>query len=79
MSRFVLLYNGPSDPPAEEEGKLISSLKNTKVIDRMPGTVLVDAAESDIRATLKKFSKWSWSPEVKVTVSPPRKRILHTI
>jgi hypothetical protein len=79
MSRFVLHYLGPADPSQEEEGQLLSSLKHATVIDRMPGTLLVDGAASDLAAITRKFTKWRCSPEVSVAVNPPRKRILHTL
>lgn len=79
MSRYVLHYLGQSDPSSEEEGTLLSSLQNTTIIDRMPGAVLVDAAESELAALTKKLKKWSFTPEVGVSVNPPRKRILHPL
>lgn len=79
MSRYILHYLGQSDPSSEEEGKLLSSLRNTKIIDRMPGAVLVDAAESELASITKKLTKWSFTPDVAVSVNPPRKRILHPL
>ncbi len=75
MSRYVLLYQGITDPSSQEESTLVASLKNAKIIDRMPGSLLVDAAESELTALMQKFKKWSFTPDVGVVVKPPRKRI----
>ena len=79
MSRYIVHYTGPADPSVQEESTLLSSLKDAKIIDQMPGTLLVDAAESDLAVLARKFKKWRFAPEVTVTVNPPRKRILNSI
>ena len=78
MSRFVICYQGPSDPPAQEERSLVSSFKRAKVIDKMPGTLLVDGPESEIATVVKRLRQWSFSPERKVSIKPPHKRIRQT-
>lgn len=78
MSRYVVHYRGTSDPSATEERSLLSSLKNAKIIDRMPGALLVDALDVELEELAKKFKKWRFVPEVSVKVNPPRKRIVNS-
>jgi hypothetical protein len=78
MSRYVLSYQGISDPPTQEEGALVSALENVKLVDRSPGALLVDGNESDLTRVVRQFKRWSLSPVVKVGVNPPRKRIVRT-
>ncbi len=78
MSRFVICYQGANDPSQQEERSLLSSLaslKQAKVIDQMPGTLLVDGPESEIAKVVKRLRQWSLSPARKVAVQPPHKRL----
>lgn len=75
MSRFVLLYQGVADPSVQEERSLVSSLKTSKVIDRMPGTILVDGPETEVASAVKRLKKWTFSPERSLAINPPRRRI----
>ena len=79
MSRYVLSYQGVSDPTAQEEGALVSALTDAKVVDRMPGTLLVDGNEKELMRLVQHFKQWNLSPAVKVSVNPPRKRIVNAI
>lgn len=77
MSRFVICYSGPNDPPKREERSLVSSFKRAKVIDKMPGTLLVDGPESEIAKAVNRLDHWTFSPERPVSLKPPHKRIRH--
>ncbi|MFC5514014.1 hypothetical protein ACFPOU_23200 [Massilia jejuensis] len=77
MSRYVLSYLGVNDPPKKEERELVSSLGNAQVLDRMPGTLLVDGSKVELAKVAKKFSGWSLSPVAQASVGPPRKRIVN--
>ena len=74
MSRFVILYQGVTDPSAQEERSLVSSLKRAKVIDRMPGTILVDGSEAEVSSVVKKLKKWTFSREGGAGVTRRRAR-----
>lgn len=73
MSRFVILYQGVTDPPAGEERSLVSSLKRAKVIDRMPGNILVDGSEAEVVSVVKKLKLWTFSPVGSAGIKPPHK------
>lgn len=76
MSRYVICYQGDCDPPRQEERRLVSSLnKHAKVIEQIPGSILVDGAESEIAAALDRLKLWTFSPERSVRIRPPHKRI----
>ncbi|MEI2415531.1 hypothetical protein V8Z80_05035 [Orrella sp. JC864] len=75
MSRFVICYQGASDPSVQEERSLVSSFKRAKVIDKMPGTLLVDGPESEIARAVARLGRWTFRPERKLAASPPHKRL----
>lgn len=75
MSRFVVLYQGISDPSTQEERTLVSALKRVKVVDRMPGTVLVEGDEADVASAVRQVPNWTFSRERGVSVSPPHHRV----
>lgn len=75
MSRFVLLYQGVSDPSIQEEKSLVSALKKSKVVDRMPGTILVEGPEAEVASVVQQRENWTFMPERSVGVNPPHKNI----
>ena len=77
MSRFVIHYIGNSDPSSEEQSLLESSLKNATILDRMPGSLLIEAPEHPLAEKAADLAQWRVTPAASITVSPPRKRILH--
>jgi hypothetical protein len=79
MSHYVLCYQGPSDPTEQEEGALVSALQNVTLVDRMPGTLLVEGNKSDLMHVVQHFQEWNLSPAVGVTVNPPGKRVVNGI
>jgi hypothetical protein len=72
MSRFVIVYNDNSDPPAQDERRIVASLTTAKVIDQMPGTLLVDGPEAEVATAVSRLDKWSFSPERPMAANPPR-------
>lgn len=54
---------------------LMSALKAAKVVDRLPGTILVDADEAEVASVLRKNKNWTFSPERTASVAPPHRRI----
>lgn len=77
MSRYVICYQGDCDPSAKEERSLMSSLKNrVRIIDRMPGTILVDGTRDALEAALGPLEGWTFSPERAIQTRPPHKQRL---
>lgn len=79
MSRFILHYLGTNDPTSQEENRLISSLGTAVVIDRIPGSLLVEAPESELAETMAGFEQWGFAPEATVSIEPPDRSVLHEL
>lgn len=75
MNRFVVVYAGLHDPSAQEERTLLSALKPAKVVDRMPGTLLVEGQASLVEAAVRRCKNWTFAQEGAAHVAPPHKRI----
>lgn len=75
MSRFVLVYQGTNDPSQQEEQSLVSALKKTKVVDRMPGTILVDGDEAVVASAVSNCRDWTFSRQQSMGVAPPHRRM----
>lgn len=71
----MILYQGVTDPPVGEQRSLVSLLKRTKVIDRMPGNILVDGSEAEVASVVKKLKKWTFSPVGSVGIKPPHRAL----
>ncbi|MFT3815704.1 MAG: hypothetical protein QM740_20450 [Acidovorax sp.] len=53
----------------------MSALKATKILDRIPGTVLVEGEESAVASAVRQCKNWTFSPERSLSVKPPHKRV----
>lgn len=74
MSRYVVVYNGQSDPPPAEERSLVSALrKSVTVVDCMPGTILVDGAKTAVASVVDKRPNWKFSAAARAAVRPPHR------
>lgn len=74
MSRFVVVYNGLSDPPPAEERALVSALrKSATVVDSMPGSILVDGAEAEVASVVGKRPNWKYSVQARAAARPPHR------
>jgi len=63
MARLVVTYNQPTDPSDAEIAALEKCLEGMPVIDRLPGTLLVEGRLSDIRKRIHTpAGLWSASP-----------------
>lgn len=71
MSRFILLYQGIDDPPEHVESALLSALRTATVLDRMPGNILVEGPEAEIRSAARECEGWSVCPVQAASISPP--------
>lgn len=49
--------------------------KRVKVVDRMPGTVLVEGDEADVASAVRQVPNWTFSPERGASVAPPHHRV----
>jgi hypothetical protein len=76
MGRYVLHYQGNADPSVQEEDDWLSALGSVNVIDRLPGSLLVDATEPDLATLVTQYTNWSFSREKRAAVTPPRKRVV---
>lgn len=75
MSRFVVIYQGSSDPSTQEERSLVSALKSVKVVDRLPGTVLVEGNEADVASAVRQCKNWTFARERSLSALPPHRRV----
>lgn len=75
MSRFVVLYQGTRDPSSQDERSLVSALKRVRVLDQMPGTVLVEGDEADVASAVGQLPNWTFSRERGVPASPPHRQV----
>lgn len=76
MSRFVVVYNGLSDPPPAEERSLVSALrKSVTVVDAMPGTILVDGARTAVASVVDKRPNWKYSAQARAAAKPPHRAV----
>lgn len=74
MSRFVVVYNGLSDPPPAEERALVSALrKSATVVDSMPGSILVDGAEAAVASVVGKRPNWKYAVQARAAARPPHR------
>jgi hypothetical protein len=76
MSRFVVVYNGLNDPPRAEERSLVSALrKSVTVVDSMPGTILVDGAETAVASVVRARPNWKYSAAARAAAKPPHRAV----
>lgn len=75
MSRFVVVYQGTRDPSRQEERSLVSALRTAKVVDRMPGTILVEGDEAEVASAVRQCKNWTFSQERSLSVAPPHQRV----
>lgn len=71
MSRYVLRFNGPGEPPAEELTRIGTEL-DCKVIDASSRMLLVEATAGKLGALAKAFPLWSVDRETFVPVPDAR-------
>lgn len=50
-------------------------VKAAKVVDRLPGTILVDGDEAKVASVVRQNKNWTFSPERSASVAPPHRRI----
>jgi hypothetical protein len=73
MSRYVIIFNGKSDPPRAEMRSLASELaKSVQVVDQMPGVILVDGPEAIIAPVVASRPDWTYAPEGTATTGKRR-------
>lgn len=71
--RFVIVYGGTTDPPSAEQARVVSLIKRGKVVDALPGTILVDGERGDVEVAIRDMPNWSFALEQAATVAPPHK------
>lgn len=62
MSRFVLVYQADHVPSKEETSAVLRALAALKVVDHMPGIILLEGDYADVAAVLRTNKKWSCAP-----------------
>jgi len=45
------------------------------VVDRLPGTILVDADEAEVASVVRKNKNWTFSPQRSASIAPAHQRI----
>jgi hypothetical protein len=75
MGSFVIVYKGQGSPSDSEEREVLSALarKSARVVDQMPGTIMVEGSESEVASALRGRSSWRLSPAGSVDVAPHRR------
>lgn len=74
MSNFILQYAKGTAPVTDLEK--IQSTDDVRVLDSMPGMVLVQATTKSITRLISGLgNSWSWSPERTYGLPSPRPRI----
>lgn len=53
----------------------MSALKTAKVVDRMPGSILVEGPEAEVASVVQQCQNWTFSPVRSVGVVPPHKHV----
>lgn len=53
----------------------MSALKTAKVVDHMPGSILVEGPEAEVAAVVQQCQNWTFSPVRSVGVAPPHKHV----
>lgn len=75
MSRYVVVYQGPHDPSRQEERLLMSALKPVRILDRMPGTLVVEGDEAVVASAVRQCRNWTFTREHGVSVHPPHRKL----
>jgi hypothetical protein len=55
----------------EEEGALLSALRNVTIIDRFPGMVLVDGTDAELAAVVRAMPHWRYAPAGSAEINQP--------
>jgi hypothetical protein len=75
MEIFVIVYQPPGLPSAEQEGDLVKAIERHKVrvADHMPGTFLVEGQLAQLEAVLDGREDWLLAPASSVELDLPRR------
>ena len=79
MDRFVLTYEKIDDPPKHEVDALVTSLKGSKILDRLPGSLLVQGSSKVISAVRERFPDWKVSQMAYASAKPPGRKLRKSI
>lgn len=53
----------------------MSALKRVRVLERMPGTILVEGDEADVASAVGQVPNWTFSRERSASASPPHRPV----
>ena len=79
MDQFVLTYDKLEDPPEHEVDALVTSLKGSKILDRMPGSILVQGSHDVISSVRDRFPDWKLSKMAYASAKPPGRKLRKSI
>ena len=75
MDLFVLTYEKIDDPPKQEVDALVTSLKGSKILDRMPGSILVEGSRRVISSVGERFPDWRLTKMAYASAKPPNRKL----
>jgi hypothetical protein len=75
VDQFVLTYEKIDDPPEQEVDALVTSLKGSKILDRMPGSILVQGSRSVLSTVGERFPDWKLTKMAYGSANPPNRKI----
>ncbi|MGV7207090.1 hypothetical protein ACLB1G_04450 [Oxalobacteraceae bacterium A2-2] len=75
MNRFVITYQSIADPSGAQEDDLLSALGDAIVVDRFPGTLMVEGNAALLAGVIMRFDRWTLSPVVRASVAPPHRNM----
>lgn len=79
MEQYVFTYDRLEDPPAHEVDALVKSLKGSKILDRMPGSILVQSSATKAKAVRTRFPNWKLQPMGTASATPPNRKLRKTL
>ena len=75
MDEFVLTYEKIDNPPKQEVDALVTTLKGSKILDRMPGSILVQSSREVISSVRERFPDWKVSQMGHASAKPPNRKL----
>jgi hypothetical protein len=75
VDQFVLTYEKVDDPPEHEVDALVTSLKGSKILDRLPGSILVQGSHKVLSSVGEQFPDWKLTRMAYASATPPNRKL----
>jgi hypothetical protein len=75
VDQFVLTYEKIDDPPKHEVDALVTSLRGSKILDRLPGSILVQGSREIISTVGQQFPDWKLTQMAYASAKPPNRKL----